>query len=181
MIKLKDLLNEISIPQILYQGRKSKHKNYFDINYAGGKEVNDQEGPGIYLSSNKDDAANYAKPNGVILTIQHSLKNMIEENKSLGRFKNTAIKMINDSPNINRALEDWGDKQTLLDGMIFDDDMKETFLSIWYDLYHPNNNILYIKKMAKYGIDGIIVKRNIGFHIVVYNTNKLKIVKEEKL
>lgn len=190
-MRLTSLLTEISVPKILYHGRGRKHSTYFDINTVAGNDALDQNGPGIYLTSDLKDAMRYTKPGGVLLTIEHSLKNVIFEDDRLGKYKTIALKMINDAPKLDETLIDWGYDppytnriqayNEMRDVLIDPVSAKDTFLNIWGDVYYNHGNgVLYVKNMAKYGIDGLLVpQRDNTVHVIVYNPKKLKIVDEK--
>jgi len=187
MIKLKLLLEVNS--SILYHGRKRKHSKYFDISTVGDKEANDKEGPGIYLTTDKDDARGYAVKGGVLLTVENHLKTVVKENDSINKYKNIALKLIKVAPKLKDTLTNWGYDppytsynevyNNVVDSMI-DDNAKDTFLNIWYDLYYnQGESVLFVKNMAKFGIDGLAINRTGAVHFVVYNPSKLKIISIE--
>lgn len=189
--KLKELLLEISMPKILYHGRNVKNLK-FDLKKIGGKNANDQDGPGFYFTDLESDARSYAVPKGIIMTVKHSLNNLIYERAPLNsKQRKAALQLIDMAPNMDDVLADWGydpgwsSRQDALDQMldtlIRDSDAKDTFLSIWYDLYHRDRkDVLYIKNCVKLGIDGIVTKAGPATHVIVYNIKKVKLVSVEE-
>jgi hypothetical protein len=174
---------------LIYSGQKGSSPEF---NYDKLGQGNDKEGVGFYFTSDKQDASSYAFPNGIIITAKNNLKNFIDEKKLSAKDKRNALTMIKKSPVLKDVLTDFGfdppyvsmiqAMNDLIDSMIKEDDAKDTFLSIWYDMYYRgNHNGLFVKNMASLGYDGIIINHpdNI-IHYVIYKPESLEIVNVEK-
>lgn len=173
---------------ILYTGQKYSEPN-FDIDNKIGKG-HDQEGPGFYFTTDKDDAMGYAHPNGIVITVENNFQNLITPETKLN--KKHAIQLVKMAPRLDQILTDWGydppfvSKQSalndLLNSVINEEDAKDTFLQIWYDCYYRSgNSSIYIQNMKKLGYDGLIIpKQDNVTHVVVYDPDDLVIVKVEK-
>ena len=185
-------INEvIKFSDTIYSGQRSRssslEKPRFDKSVLGSG--NDQEGVGFYFTNNKGEAGQYAHPNGIIITANFK-GNLIDKNTPLDSDK--AIELINMSPVLEDALQDWGfdppyvtkehAMEELQSSMINEDDTKDTFLQIWYDLYHRGgHDALFVDNMAKIGYDGLLIEKENGVrHIIVYDPDALEILNVEK-
>lgn len=85
---------------LIYTGQKSRSgkldKPRFDLNNIGQREAVDQEGPGFYFTTNKDEANGYAYPNGIIVTAKYNGNNLISTDSKLN--KKHIDKMISMAP-----------------------------------------------------------------------------------
>jgi hypothetical protein len=185
-------LNEvIKFPEVIYSGQKSRKgpmtKPRFDKSRLGvGK---DQEGVGFYFTTNKREARGYAFPNGIIITAKFS-GNLIDKDTQVDVEK--AEQLIEMSSSLDDILPDWGydppyvsREQALSElksSVINEDDAKDTFLQIWYDLYYRRgSNEEFVDNMVKLGYDGLLIERAEGVkHIVVYDPDALNILDVEK-
>jgi hypothetical protein len=176
---------------IIYTGQKSRHeiltKPRFDLNKLGQNEAIDQEGPGFYFTTNKDEAKGYAFPNGIIVTAEYDKNNLLSVDSKPN--KNHINKMIQMAPDLDDTLANWGydpgytSKLTALndlkDAIYSDDNAKDIFLTIWYELYRYNPK-QYIENSIKLGYDGLLIKKDYGQHVVLYNVNSINITDVEK-
>jgi len=144
----------------------------------------DQEGPGIYMTTNEEDAAGYARKSegdGRIYKVIVHLKKPIP---SKGRVKEAEIDSLIDwCEGYEDKLTDWGHENLQDNIKAFKQSLrrqpnpKEVFLSIWYDLYR-HNPINYVRNMVLLGYDGLIVQKEFmnTKHIIVYNPKCIEVV-----
>ena len=116
--------------------------------------------------------------------------NLIDENTKTDIRK--AKRLIKMSPALDRILPDWGydppymSKQEALnqleDSVINEEDAKDTFLQILYDVYYRGgHNMEFVDNMVKLGYDGLLVDRADGVkHVIVYDPSALNILNVEK-
>lgn len=174
----------------IYTGQKSRHelltKPRFDLNKIGQREANDQEGPGFYFTTNPQEALGYAYPNGIIVTAKFKGNNLISVNDEINN--DHVDKMIEQAPDLDDTLANWGydpgysSKEDALDqlkdAIYSDDNAKDIWLAVWYELYH-NEPKQFVENMIKLGYDGLIVTPKYSDddrkHIVMYNINAIDV------
>jgi len=188
MKRFKEYISEATLSKLIYSGRTIKDPK-LDYKYVGGKEANDQEGPGFYFTTDKDEALSYAHPKGVVLTAEQKFTNLITHKTKAN--KKHALKLIQMAPNLDDTLTDWGfdppymSRQDALNelfsSMYHPDDAKETYLSIWADCYsRQNGNPDFVKNIAKLGYDGLLIEDyKPKYHVVVYNIKKINVINVE--
>jgi hypothetical protein len=188
MKRFKQYIKEATIPKLIYHGRTVKDPK-FDYKHIGGKEAKDQEGPGFYFTTSKDEAFGYAHPKGVVISAEHKFTKLIDHKTKPN--KKHALKLIESAPDLDDTLTNWGydppymSRQEafneLFDSVYDEDSAKETYLSIWGECYlRSGNSSLFVKNMAKLGYDGLLVESyKPKYHIVVYNIKKIKVINVE--
>jgi len=137
------------------------------------------------LTTNLNDAKGYGDN---IIKVNLKPRKIIQRKKLSGNVRNDAIKIINNSPNMDTVLSNWGydpgfsDKteifNQMIESVINEEDEADTFQQIWYDLYHDNRNgdQLFIKEMIKYKYDMAIYERQSATHAIVYNPKIITIL-----
>jgi len=183
-MNLKDYLLEAKITDVMYHGRTIR-SDKFDYSYVGMKGATDQEGPGFYFSTDKEEAKIYSS-GGTIITAQPKFRKTISNKKRKANIKDI-IKMITMAPDLEDTLSNWGfgdgrtSKQDAINGFVesiyqYNDNELEMFLSVWYDMYRdfPQD---YVKNMTKIGFDAAIKDK----HIIVYNPKSFDILDMEKI
>lgn len=179
-MKFIQFLNEAKeIPEIWYHGSNIEFNN-FDLKYAITDKSIALEGPGFYLTTDKDDAERYGK---YIHKIELIRKSRIKKNTDKFRM-DFAIKLISEMPNKEDVLSNWDENPKKAMNMLrkavmeFTRNVKEMINNIWYDCYKGFEKE-FLKKLVEGGIDGMIVNRNDGIkHLICYNPDILKFVKE---
>ena len=161
---------------IVYHG--STHKiNKFVDDFVGGKDAKDQEGPGIYFATEEIDSHYYG---------EFVYKAIIRPRKLLttsarGGNIPELMKLAKMAPNWEETSLNWDEVPTkgivecVKSAFKYNDNEKDRFLQIWIEFYR-DNPIDYVRNCVKLGYDGLIVEREIGKHIVVYNPNIISIV-----
>lgn len=178
-MKFKTFFESIDIEA--YHGSPTEIKKFTD-DFVG--EGVDQEGPGIYFTTNEEDAAGYARKsegNGKIYHVRLEMNKLIP---TKGKVKESEINsMIEWAPNYEEKLMDWGHEDLQSNLRAFKDSLKrqatpkDVFLSLWYDLYRYTP-IDYVRNMVLLGYDGLIVQKefmNVK-HIIVYNPKVIKLL-----
>lgn len=145
----------------------------------------DQEGPGIYFTSNLEDAYGYARKSssatGTVYEVELDLKNAVPEK---GRVPLENIKsLVEWADNWQDKLMDWGYEDLNMNFKAFNDSLKrektpkDVYLSIWYNLYRYAP-IDYVRGMVSLNLDGLIIKKDFmnTYHYVVYNPKIIKVI-----
>ena len=157
--------------------------NKFTDDFVG--EGVDQEGPGIYMTTNEEDAYGYARKseNGGTGKVYKVILQMNKVIKDKGRVKESEIdSMIRWCEDYEEKLMDWGSENLEENMRLFkaslkrENTPKDVFLSIWYNLYRYKP-VDYVRNMVSLGYDGLIVQKEFmnTKHIVVYNPKVIKV------
>lgn len=170
--------------QIFYHGSKTKIDKFDFSGLAKSKYSSaniDQEGPGIYLTSSKEDARRYGE---YVHEVQVDLvksrlmpdKRKIPEHMVRWLIKNAPSEMYlewdeNPYKALNKAVE------TIMDSY-GPNDYREAMEQIWYDHYGDDSEE-YLKNIG-INWDGFTVARANGVtHLIWFKPDKLKVIKVE--
>ncbi len=168
---------------IMYHGTDHDITNFTD-EFVGGKEANDQEGPGIYFTNSIEEAATYGKNIYKVIIKPRKLTDIA--NKSVVSTANIT-KLIRMSPSIDvnneDSLSNWdinpnvAVRKAVASLIEYAENEKDLFQQIWIDFYrnYPRD---FVKNMVKLGFDGQLIK-NKNIHIILYNP--ITITSVEKL
>ena len=182
----RGLLEHVAETGFMAYHGSPKEINKFVDDFVGANEATDQEGPGIYFTTEFDDAAGYGKyvysvrlrgkylvstgdPNGINKTLVMKLAKMAEDWK---------MEAQNYHENPNRGIIE------LVNGAYeYNEDEKGVLQQIWINLYRYRP-VEFVRNCVKLGIDGIIVDRyanaeNGGKHIIIYNPNTIEYLEME--
>jgi hypothetical protein len=173
-------LNEISKGE-LYAYHGSNHLiNKFSDEFVGAEEATDQQGPGIYFTTSKDDAQGYGE---YLYAVKLNGKKFLDDKSSSDKTnKSHLLKMIKMSENWKEKAQNYdynpevGARIAINGAIEYNDTEKDAFLQIWIDFYRYET-IDFVRNMVKLGYDGLIVDAYGGYsdddkkHIIVYNTN----------
>jgi len=182
-------MESVKLPDIWYHGSKVDFGK-FDINYAITKESIAQEGPGFYLTTDKNDAERYGiinkEQSGFLKEIKLVRKSGIR--KESAKFRDEfAGSLMRRMPDKEDKLTNWDENPTrafnMLRQSILDssENLKEMILNVWADCYMGDEQLL-MKYLVRGGIDGLLIeKKNDVKWLVVYNPDILKIVNTVKL
>jgi hypothetical protein len=163
---------------VFYHG--SEHKiNSFTDDFVGGKDANDQEGPGIYFTSSWNNARSYGP---YVYTVKLNPKKFV----STENGKNAPLKeiewLLRQAPrweihagNFNENPE-LGIKLAAKNFIQYNDNPHQQFLQAWIDFY-KNEPLDYVRNMVKLGYDAvkieglesIIAQEGSITHIIVLN------------
>jgi hypothetical protein len=137
--------------------------------------------PGLYFTNSKDNALSY----GTYLT---SVKirqeaNILDITEPLP--KPIIAKIVKSNPNINDVALDWNENsqigiQIIINSIMKEDDPMERLKAIWAEAF-PNDNQGFVNAMTQAGFDGIKVPKMGVDHYVIYNTDILDLVQQEKI
>lgn len=167
---------------IVFHGMTADFNTFTDENVGNG---NDQEGPGIYLSNNENDASTYCRGNGFLYTVEMNLQKTVEKISHARLFQKVS-KLIEAAPNKHETLMDWDENPSeawsMVVGFIMEGETAhDVFQSVWYEFYR-NSPVQYIRNMVKLGYDGVIVPKTNGIiHYIVFNPNCLTIKDKRKI
>jgi hypothetical protein len=172
----------VAAPEVWYHGR-TVDSDEFDLAHVGKEEAADEQGVGFYFTTNEKDAAGYAHPNGIVLTVELSPRKLVSLTSPA---KEAEVDYL-----INNTSEDFSDwdedpeagRQMFKDSVMNESSAKETFESIWYDLYRYEPRA-YLENMIKLGYDGHYSPRTYESgirHIIIYNPKVIKVLKKEPL
>lgn len=177
----------IKLPDIWYHGTKVDFDK-FDLKYAITDESIAQEGPGFYLTTDKEDAERYGiidkEKSGYLKEVSLLRKSGIR--KETTNFRDEfATSLMRRMPDKEDKLTNWDEnstrafnmlRQTILDSS---SNLKEMILNVWADCYMGDEQIL-MKYLVSGGVDGLLIEKNNGVKwLVVYNPDILKIVKQK--
>ena len=163
----------------VFHGSKHKITNFTD-DFVGGENATDQEGPGIYFTTSREEANAYGE---FIYTVTLTPKLLLDTTPTnSSKLRPLLTKMA-------KMAKDWQDKAQNFDenplkgisvfvesALDYNDTEKDVVQQVWIDFYkyEPTD---YVRNMTKLGIDGLIVPRysKDGNHIIVYNPSIIKL------
>ncbi len=167
---------------IVYHGTDSDIQKFSD-EFVGGKDAVDQEGPGIYFTTNKEETSFYGKNVYTVNLTPKKLMDTTPINKNKWRMFTT--KMLGSAPNWKNTAQNFhenpekGFKIAVESMMDYNDTEKDLAQQIWFDFYR-HEPVSFLRNMVEMGIDGIIVPRGEDNHIIVYNPNIIHVLDLEK-
>ena len=181
---VRSILEVSGYQNILYHGSPLKIDR-FNLNHVGQEEANDQEGPGIYLSTMLNDARGYAGQNGFLHRVEAKDMNLIQGDKpnmihvkklilqSLGWIDEEGYANWGENPEVAlqaalKSIQDYS--SSAIDG----------FQSVWASFYRYDPKE-YIRNMVQLGYDGFLIPKEGGFHLIAYNPNKLRITRRSRV
>lgn len=174
---------EITTETPLFHGARAVIKEW-SLQHLSSGRGHDQEGPGIYFTTDPEDARGYGR---VVHEVRLNLRATVPLK---GHVSPATVKaLILASPECVERLEDWGEEpnEALLAAtdLILDshhDEPQQVFQQIWYDFYH-NHSEDYLRNMVKLGYDGFVVDRSstphgadkpvTRRHVVVFNVDSI--------
>ena len=177
---IKKLLRELLLPEAIkggeyyvFHGSETKITKFMD-DFVGGKEANDQEGPGIYFTTSEEEANRYGKNlYSVTLTPRLLLDQIPPDSRKLTPILTKLVKMAKDW---KMSAQDYdenpiiGLNEFIKSTLQYNDNEKDCLLQVWIDFYRYNP-VEYVRNCVSLGIDGIIVNKDYQDikHIIVYN------------
>jgi len=186
-MKLRKLYENISkeIGFLAYHGSPTEFSNFSD-EFVGTEEATDQEGPGVYFTTDYDDAAGYG---GYLYTVKLRGRFLSDKASNEDVDRVDIEKMIRMGNEWEMNAQNWGeDYEAAIPNIIedfiqYNTNQKDVFLQIWYDFYRYEP-VLYVRNMVKLGYDGLVIDRTkedgkMRTHIIIYNLNSIKFVEKE--
>ena len=180
---------------IAYHGTKNANLSTFDTSFSG--KGHDQEGPGIYFSSDETDASGYTNHNGIkgkVLRVKLTLNKVVplkgNINKtdvknlmlwSLGINDENELYDLSEEKLYESNLSNYGEDAysafySGFDSIIrFSKSPHDCFMSVWYEFYR-DSPVEYLNGMVKLGYDGVIIPKTGCYHYVVFNAKSIEIL-----
>jgi hypothetical protein len=174
-------MQEEKLPSEWYHGSPNPIQKFSDD--FVGQEV-DQEGPGIYFTSNEEDAYGYARKSengtGVVYVVGLEFKKLVPLK---GRAnKKEIMQLIEWSPNLETLLTNYDDNPKKAKSIAFSncmnqDNPHQSFQQVWYDFYR-HDPVDFVRSMVTLGYDGVVVPRQFmnTKHAVVYNPKIIRLI-----
>lgn len=171
---------KVNGPFKAYHGTPKPIERFVD-DFVG--EGVDQEGPGIYFTSDMEDAYGYSRKSqgeGVVYEVELDMKNPVPEK---GKVPIENIKnLVEWAENWQDKILDWGYEdidmnfQAFLKSLKYEKTPKDVYLSIWYNFYRYRP-VDYVRNMVSLGFDGLIIKKDFknAIHYVVYNPKIIRV------
>ena len=183
LARIKEMMaiDEALQPITVYHGSNTKITNFVD-DFVGGKDANDQEGPGIYFSTSAENANLFGiYVHEAIITP----RKLLTQNPRGGTY-NELMKLSKMAPEWEDTAQNWSENpntgivNAVNDFIKYNDNQKDRFLQVWIDFYrdHPVN---YVRKCVKLGYDGIVVDKDTMMegkplkHYIIYNPSVIQI------
>ena len=181
-------LIKIANTVIAYHGTPNQF-DQFDLNLTG--KGNDQEGPGIYFTSNKEQALGYG--DRVIEAKLHlnnvvSMSGKINEDhirklvlQSLGLSDESELDEMEDDDFWESNLTNWGGSpysayENVVDSTLrYNHTPHEAFQAVWYECYRHNAGD-YLRNMIELGYDGVVIPTAEATHYVVFSPNAIEVI-----
>lgn len=166
-----------------YHGSPDKIENFTD-EFVGDKDATDQEGPGIYFTTSRDDARGYGE---FLYSVILRPNKLIDETSSENINPDELVEIIKTLPEWEGDAQNWAEDpetglQMAVDSAIeYNDTEKDVFQQVWIEFfrYRP---ILFVKGMVTLGYDGqIIEKENGRRHVIVYNPDIIEVTNIETI
>lgn len=167
----------------VFHGTKAEIKRFSD-EFVGGAEAMDQEGPGIYFTTVKEEAEVYGNK---IYTVKLSPRKLMDMTPLVpSKWKAFTTKVMRMAPDWKATAQNFdinpykGLTMAVDSSIDYNDTEKDLAQQIWIEFYRYEP-VEYVRNMVKMGIDGIIVPRHQGEgnHIIVYNPNIIELVSVE--
>jgi hypothetical protein len=179
-----------------YHGDTSKRTQWTNQNMDRDLSTGspNQYGPGIYWTSDYNQARTYAYPRGYVYEASINTKKFIKPTTRPNKRVLTKLILSLPARDLDNRLADWGydpgftSRQDALDQALESYLMEDTLLNaaigisvdFWGSSVQAAN--AWAKAMVKIGIHGAIVKVSSKplYYAVVYNPNTIKVLKEEQ-
>jgi hypothetical protein len=174
-------MQEEKLPTEWYHGSPTPIQKFSDDFVGQGV---DQEGPGIYFTSNEEDAYGYARKSengtGVVYVVGLDFKKIVPLK---GRAnKKDIMQLIDWAPNLETLLTNYDDNPTKAKAIAFghcmrQDNPHQSFQQVWYDFYR-HEPVDFVRNMVTLGYDGVVVPRQFmnTKHAVVYNPKIIRLI-----
>ena len=191
---IKTLLRENLLPEAaestveMYHGSPTQISKFMD-DFVGGKDANDQEGPGIYFTSSWQNARSYG---GYIYTVKLSPIKVVSTQEGKNASPKELEWLMKQAPDWEGTAQNWdenpmrGLKIAVNDFIKYNENPHNQFLQVWIDFYR-DNPVEYVRNMTKLGYDAVIVDNLNSLHalgenvkhIIVLNPSIIEFIKVE--
>ena len=185
MISMKDLAERVQ--SVLVEGNVgtfyhgSTHKiTSFVTDFM--EEGNHMYGPGIYFTSNAQEASTYAEKEGFVYEVTLNFR---KELNTTGKVNLNVLKRLMLNSPDEDAWTNWAeDKNTAIREALrvtseSSDNMLEALLNVWGDWYR-GQHIAFVNELIKLGYDGTLypnINNSGNTFAVVYNPQSINLVK----
>jgi len=165
---------------IAYHGSDHDFKKFTD-EFMGSQEASDQEGPGIYFTTSRNEALHYGK---FLYSVILRPNKLLDETSSKNIKPIELKKIIKQLPEWELNAQDWDENperglNVAIQSFIqYNDTEKDLFQQVWIDFFRYNP-IIFAREMVKLGYDGQIINKENRQHIIVYNPNIIEITNIE--
>ena len=181
---IREILSEgvVCCDDLYYHGAQRERKG-FTLDHLKFDTAN-QEGPGIYLSSDKSDAMGYAYPSGFLHVIRVDKLNLATPDDPISKDK--MIKLLKMAPDLEGDLTNWDEDpkiafRALLGAVMNSDGLPDALQTVWNEAYRYEEKS-FVENCVALGFDGLFVQRTSNVvHIIVYNVGKLEIVEANQV
>lgn len=181
--QLNHLINEQSTGEIIAYHGSNATIDAFVTDFIAGPKAVDQEGPGIYFTTSKEDAIRYGN---IIYTVRLTPRKLLSSENKRGVTRASMIRLIKMDPDWKMDAYDWdenpyiGLQKSLED--IFDHDNAKDIITQVYANHYRQRAKDYVRNAVALGYDGIIVSTSWGSQvIVVYNPAIIEILNVENI
>lgn len=182
----------IKIAQTVIAYHGTPHQfDQFDLNLTG--KGNEQEGPGIYFTTNKQQALGYGSR---IIKAQLHLNNVVQLSgtinedhirtlilQSLGLSDESELESMDGSDEFwDSNLSNYGESlygayESAVNAVLrYSTSPHDAFQTVWYEHYRDNAGD-YLRNMIKLGYDGVVIPAQDATHYVVFNPNAIEVFK----
>jgi len=156
-----------------YHGRTVSTTKF---DYAWTGKGKDQEGPGFYFSSSREDAASYAYPSGIIIEAKLNIKKLLPK-----KAKQSDIEtLVKNAPDLEYKLANWDENASKalkmsIGAMMADN---QPYLQTWADFY-MQDGADYLKGLVRLGYSGHEANRDGVTHVIVYDPSVIEITNRQ--
>jgi len=163
----------------VYHGSPTQIAKFTD-DFVGGKEAVDQEGPGIYFTSSKEEANGYGE---FVYTATITPRLLLDKTPTNPKkLRPLVTKMTMMAPEWEMHAQNYDENpkkgvNVFVDSALdYNDTEKDVAQQIWYDFY-KNEPVDYVRNMVKMGIDGLCIPKeyNDVTHYIIYNPTIIKV------
>jgi len=184
----ESLINEIQSGGYRAYHGTPKEINKFVDDFVGGEDAHDQEGPGIYFTTDFEDASGYGS---YIYSVRiNGDKFLDDENPASNVDVEELVSLIKMSEDWEMNAQDWaedpehGAYEAAHSAIQYNDTERDVFQQIWVDFYRYKA-VDYVRNMVKLGYDGMVVtgyrdRENIK-HIIVYNPSIIEVIDLDRI
>ena len=149
----------------------------FSLEFLG--QGHDEEGPGIYLTTDKTDAERYATgPTGRVLAVKARFRRLVSTQSPAKRSQiEQAVKR---APRLDLHLADWDEDpavalRTAVTMIASGATEHDAFQSVWADFYR-HDEAAYLETMKALGFDGVEIDCSEGVrHLVMFSPSDLTV------
>lgn len=162
---------------LVYHGSDSDFDTFL-TDFIGSAEAVDQEGPGVYFTTSKEDALQYGK---YLYTAKLRPNRILTNNPKDTVSRKDMEKLITMAEDWQMSANDWNENIKIglklsLDAIMSEDTPKDVITQVWYE-YYRYKSLKFVKNAVSLGYDGISVKQPWNAtHYIIYNSQIVEII-----